>query len=883
MTEVERIFHEALEWPEVERDVFVAEACGPDAGLASDVLSLLRHHRQATSPLTAAVQPEASDLLAAAATACELPPGAMLGHYRIERKVGEGGMGTVYAAVDTRLGRQVALKLLRRAGTGGGDAARERFHREARLAAALSHPGIAVLHDFGESDGTPWLVMEFVTGAPLRSRLGFGPLSVVTVLRYATQLARALEHAHSRGIIHHDIKPENILVAEDGHLKVIDFGIASLVDDEAGESGRGALGTPAYAAPEVAASREAVSEASDIYSFGVVVYEMACGVLPFVQPGGAYMRAGDRNPALPAALAALIDRCLAPDPAGRFRNGAKLAAALGVVSAGASAAATGEARELMAILDFKRIAGDADLEWLGAGIAEVLASRLGKLRSVRIVNRAEMQRAAAAGQELDARWVVTGSYQRIAGQVRVTVRLEEPPAGELLLNETIDGSWTELFDIQDRAAVLLIQALAIRQQASDAQSQLTPDTRNLMAFEHYIRGRQESYRMEAGAVAAAIDHFEQAVALEPNYALAYSALGRACMLQFARTSNPEDVRRATACLERAIVLDPELGEPYPWLANIRMRRNDPAGAYAAGKKGVQLQPDLAEAHYFFGGPHYMGAECRFGDLSEGAAALAVAIRLQPKFHAAWLLLGASAAWAGRHETAVRILTEAARMESEPGLQYRFVGARALRATAWMRAGDWARARAGFEESLQSLGAEREHIYLECFRALSACGLGDVALRTGDGSGALSHYRQAWRIVKESPRIVGQQRLLIRVGAGLAGAYAATGDRGRARELVEDAAGQVTEAARNISTVTFESGLAQLHLSIAVALVRLEDLPAAALHLGRARESAWRDLGWLRTDPELRPLHGHPAYDAMITELSASPPVDIPVPSLVGEG
>lgn len=893
MTGIERIFHEALERPEDEREAYVAEACGGDQGLALEVRSLLRYHRQETVPLAAAVQPAASALLTAASLASELKPGAMLGPYRVERKVGEGGMGTVYAAVDSRLGRQVAIKLLRRTGAGGRALSLERFRSEARLAAALSHANIAMLHDFGESDGLPWLVMEFVAGSSLRQRLRMGPLPDATVLRYATQLALALEHAHSRGIVHRDIKPENILIAEDGNLKVIDFGIASLVHSDAAgaEPGsRAVFGTPAYIAPELAAGG-AATESCDVYSFGVVAYEMACGNLPAVVPAQSYVPAGIRNPALPASMAALIDRCLAPDPDSRFRNGVKLAEALRMVQG----AAAERPRDSVAVLDFVNLASAPEIDWLGTGIAEVLAARLAKLRSVRVANRAAARRMSADGRPdpltaaraLDSRWVISGSYVRIGEQVRVTVQLDGAGGGETLLADTIDGPWAELFEVQDRAAVLVTRALIESQQSqgSDAGSagMLAPETRNLLAFEQYTRGRQASYQMQAGSVAVAIDHFEQAVALDPNFALAYSALGRASMLQFARTSSPEDLKRATNRLERAVLLDPELGEPYPWLANIRMRMNDPAGAYAAGRKGVELQPDQYEAHYFFGGQHYMAAEVKFGQLSEGAAALAESIRLQPRYHPAWLLLGALAAWAGRHAEAVRVLNEAVRMESEPGLLFRFVGARALRATAWMRAGDWARAREGFEDSARTLGEEPEHIYRECFRALSACGLGDLALREGDAGGALAHYRNAWRILKESPRIVGQPRLLIRAAASLSAGYAAAGDAGRARELALDAIGQLETIAGNTSMVTFECGLAQLHLALAVAFVRMGDVAQAAVHLEKAHAAGWRDLVWLEADPELRPLHAHSAFAALVKQLRAAEPVRIPMPSTIAGG
>ena len=812
MSELEHIFHEALELPEAAREEFIVRQCGNNLALAADVRSLLSYEQQPTAPFAAAIEPVAADLFAVRA----LQPGTMLGPFRIAHKIGEGGMGAVYHATDTRLHRDVALKILRHS-LGNHTDALARFQREARAAAALSHPNIAMLHDFGESSGAPWLVMELIDGESLRAKLNAGPLTETNVLRYAGQLAEALVHAHSRGIIHRDIKPENLLIAQNGTLKVIDFGIADLVHDAAAPS---PFGTPAYAAPEVLTGQP-LTEAADIYSAGIVLREMAAG-----RP----------------ILAAVIERCLAPDPATRFRNGARLAAALR--AANGPAPPTGNTT--VAIVDFTNLANDPAIDWLGAGIAETLAARLSKLRFVRVASR-------SAPPPANARWVVSGSYQRSGEQVRVTPQLRATATGETLVAGAVDGHWAEIFSVQDRVAALLAHAIVNELGEPLAHSPSAPETRSLVAYEHFARGRQHMYQMSAAALALAIQHFEEAIALDPDYALAYSALGTSCALRFLRTSSPADIQRASACLEQAIALDPELGEPYPWVANIRSRKNDPAGAFAAGRKGVELQPDLPEAHYFFGGLHYMLAEARLYDSAIGIHALREAIRLQPRLHPAYLLLGALHSWRGEHAEAIPVLTEAIARETEVDLLYRFVGARTLRAVAYFRSGQWDLARAAFQDAFDSLTAGPEHLYRECFLVLSALGIADLDLRANDASSAIAHYRRAWRIVKESPRIVGSSRLLIRAAAGLAAAYAATGDAARARELVLDASQQLEAVAGQTASVTFECGLAQLHLSLASAYHRLGDDASASTHLGGAIDAGWSDLAWLGLDPELSPL------------------------------
>ena len=231
--------------------------------------------------------------------------------------------------------------------------------------------------------------------------------------------------------------------------------------------------------------------------------------------------------------------------------------------------------------------------------------------------------------------------------------------------------------------------------------------------------------------------------------LAYSALGTAHALQFIRTSNPEDIVRASGYLERAIELDPELGEPYPWLPIFASVRTIPRGAFAAGRKGVELQPDLAEAHYFYGGGHYMVPEFQPGvDYAPRHPYLAEAIRLQPRFHAAWLVLGATAAFLGKHATPSAFSPKPCAWRPSRTSIYRFVGARTLLAFAHTRAGSWDAARAQHLDALEAL-RDTDHIYTTCFETLSACGLGDIELRCRNESAALTHYRRARRIIRES--------------------------------------------------------------------------------------------------------------------------------------
>jgi serine/threonine protein kinase/tetratricopeptide (TPR) repeat protein len=900
---IEAVFHAALELPASERAAFLETACAGDPDLLREVESLLRHNSGHTTAFRAAIEPVASNLLSTVAVDADLVPGAMLGPYRLDRKLGEGGMGSVYLATDSRLNRRVAVKVISR-GLAHTEEARARFLREACSAAALSHANIATLHDIGETGETPWIVMEYVEGVSLRSRLT-GPLSQSTWLRYAGEIAAALEHAHSRRIIHRDIKPENILITDDDRVKVIDFGLARALHLQPTGSStitetNAFVGTPSYAAPELLTGGTA-SARSDVYSLGLVLYEMACGEQPFSRLtghalisailSGSYPACETRASAIPPHFAALIHRCMSREPAARYKDGAELASALRHLHDAGAAPHLDTAPPTLAVIDFSNIGGAPDLDWLGTGIAESLSADLAKLKSVRVASRVRVVQslrrlgsphndpgvAIGIGHDLGARWIVSGGYQRVGDRVRVTATLIDTATGDSLAAEKIDGRWKDLFDVQDRMVGSVLKALTIGFATTDRQKILSAETRNVAAYEHYIRARQQMYEMQGRSLSAAIHYFELAVGLDPDYAVAYSGLGTAHALQFIRTSNPEDIVRASGYLERAIELDPELGEPYPWLSHIRVRKNDPVGAFAAGRKGVELQPDLAESHYFYSGGHYMLPEFQPGAVRTTPAALAEAIRLQPRFHAAWIVFGATAAFLGKHTDAIRILTEAVRMEAEPDLVYRFVGARTLLAFAHTRAGSWDTGRARHLDALEAL-RNNEHIYTTCFEALSVCGLGDIELRCRNETAALAHYRRARRIIREARVTIGGARLLIRINAGLAAAHAATGDMARGRELATEAAAQLEGLTGQTVTTTLECSLAQLWLCLAATEARLLNLDAAAAALERSRSLGWQDLPWLRQDPELRPLHHHPAYAAFVDQLASEPDVEIPTPA-----
>ena len=341
--EINELFHRALERPSAEREAFVRNAAGGRPALVSEILSLLSSHERAETFIE---QPAVNaDALMAAAGADPLV-GQRLGHYQIRRLLGEGGMGIVYLADDTRLGREVALKAVR-AQFADDPARRARLEREAQAAAALTHPGIATVYALEEFDGRLFIAAEYVAGETLRTELGRGPLSGTRLLETAIGIAQPLAAAHARGLVHRDLKPENVIRTPEGAIKILDFGLARLQDrqshDQAITTEGTLLGTPAYMSPEQIRATD-LDFRSDLFSFGIVVYELATGVNPFTggDPASTIARILELEPARLAdrvpvssantaglgALTRVVTTCLQKDRNARYRSTRELEAAL---------------------------------------------------------------------------------------------------------------------------------------------------------------------------------------------------------------------------------------------------------------------------------------------------------------------------------------------------------------------------------------------------------------------------------------------------------------------------------------------------------------------------------------------------------------------------
>jgi TolB-like protein len=416
-------------------------------------------------------------------------------------------MGEVWKARDTRLGRVVAIKRLH--GQHG-----ERFEQEARAIAALNHPNICQIHDIGPD----YLVLEYIDGKPLQ-----GPIPVEEAVRLAIQITSALEEAHGRGILHRDLKPANILVTSKGTAKLLDFGLAKLTASaDATRTIEGTIaGTPSYMAPEQIEGQPCDAR-SDVFSFGAVLYEMLAGSRAF--DGMASVLRDDPKP--PPALGSLVLRCLAKQPGQRFQTIAEVKAALEL----AASSNPGEKTPSIAVLPFANMSRDDDDEYFSDGLAEEIINALTQIAGLKVIARTSA--FAFKGKNEDIRKiaealgvtnVLEGSVRRAGNRLRVTAQLIHAADGTHLWSQRYDRELTDVFAVQDEIAAAIAGALQVKLTGKPTAAR--PHQPNLPAWESFLKGRHQLYKLSPEGFARAEEYFQHAIALDPQWADPHSSLG----------------------------------------------------------------------------------------------------------------------------------------------------------------------------------------------------------------------------------------------------------------------------------------------------------------------------------------------------------------------
>jgi TolB-like protein/Tfp pilus assembly protein PilF len=458
-----------------------------------------------------------------------LAPGIRLGPYEILAPIGAGGMGEVYKAADTRLGRIVAVKLL-------ASEFSERFETEARAISAVNHPNICALYDIGTHEGRGYLVLEYLEGQPLH-----GPLPADDALRVAVQIAAALEAAHRKGITHRDLKPANIMIADDGSVKLLDFGLAKLAGISATDITRTlagtVIGTAAYMAPEQAEGKP-LDARSDIFSLGTVVYELITGRRAF--PGdsmASVLSAVLRDDPAPLGSAAspglelIVTRCLRKHPADRFQDMQEVRVALDALRTPTRVipAHVARAESSIAVLPFANLSADKENEYFSDGLAEEIINALTRVRGLKVTARTsafafreEKQDIRKIAEMLNVRTVLEGSVRRAGSRIRVTVQLINAADGYHLWSERYDAEMADVFAVQDEIATAIAGALKLK--LSDELAENRRHTPDLPAYEALLKGRHYQFDGTPDGLKRSRGYFEKAISLDPEYAMARAAL-----------------------------------------------------------------------------------------------------------------------------------------------------------------------------------------------------------------------------------------------------------------------------------------------------------------------------------------------------------------------
>ena len=617
--------------------------------------------------------------------------GSTLGNYKILEKLGEGGQGTVYKAIDSKLGRTLVIKVLPAELT-AREANLKRFEREAKLASALDHPNICTIFDLNEINGIHFIAMQYIEGRNVRQLVNGRPLSLESALSIALQTADALAAAHARGIIHRDIKAGNVMVTPSGQVKVLDFGLAKLLDEDAARTSGihhteitevgVPYGTATYAAPEQARG-DRVDSRADIFSTGVLLYEMLTGTWPFQGQTAVEVRHAVLNdePAplskmrpgrVPVQLQAVLDKALAKDPRNRYQKishfaedlraiirelgsdslpgldeaatpvapkhlkqaspvtralrwltGSKSAqsASVGSKSGGRSGdvqsnpmTSLGDRdRKSVAILPFKNVGNEREIDFYQFSLADAVITELARVRSLVVRPSSVIVKyqnktvdAAEAGRELSVDAILTATFLRAGDRLRVTAQLLDVRTSEILWSERIDADASDIIGVQDTIVHRIVEGLRLELRPDEKDELARKTTADAAASEEYLRGRDclakfIYHTIEREHLDSAIEHFRRAIEIDPNFALAYSALGSCYVNRVLKgLGQAGDHEKAKNAFRKALTLDPRLLEARMHMVFIYLTGGQKQKARAAVDSLREEYPNDPGVHFVRG-------------------------------------------------------------------------------------------------------------------------------------------------------------------------------------------------------------------------------------------------------------------------------------------
>ncbi|MFZ0060428.1 MAG: protein kinase [Pyrinomonadaceae bacterium] len=728
-----------------------------------------------------------------------------ISHYHITSQLGEGGMGVVYEAEDTNLGRHVALKFLTPA-LANDENLLARFQREARAASALNHPNICTIHGIEQFESEHFIVMELLDGESLADRIRRGPIDIESLLTLGVQIADALESAHSKGIVHRDLKPANIFVTSRGQAKILDFGVAKIDRHNAPDassvvetirkdqltSAGTTIGTVAYMSPEQARG-EITDARTDLFSIGTVLYQMATGFLPFQGETSAVVFDAllNRDPApltqynatLPPELNRIIGQALEKDRDMRYQSATDLKTALkrlkrdlssgqhSTTASGTRRAATTVSDHSIAVLYFENLSGMKEDEYLRDGITEDITTELSKIKGLKTFSRAMVLNyrdksvtAGQVGKELGASYVLAGSLRRAGERLRINAQLVDAATDFPLWSERYDREMKDVFELQDEIAHKIAAALRITLSPQEQQALQAKPTENLQAYDLYLRGRNYARRVGRQDLTYALQMYENAVALDPDFALAHAGLANVCAQYYYH------FQRQQQWLDRAISATQK--------------------ASAKGHDAPEIQ--LAEAWVLF-------AEGRYDECAEKVRA---AISRNPDVDGGYYLLGRALFSAGRYQEVVDIM----------------------------------------EEAIAHAG-ENYNTTIPIHNSLGALGKTE-ALRNYEHR-EIAIYEEHLKKVPEDARV----RVLLGLDYAIQGRF--------------------DEAKREADmAMILRPDDSMILYNTACLFCQMNNVPDALNAIRKAWESGYRDAVWTRQDPDLELLHGNEEFERLYPAASA---------------
>ena len=738
--------------------------------------------------------------------------GQSLLHYTILRKLGAGGMGIVYEAQDSQLGRRVALKFLPPEMAQDSQLL-DRFQREARSASSLNHPNICTIHAIEHHDRRYFIVMELLEGATLAQKMTRQPLDLDQLLPLAIQIADALESAHSKGIVHRDIKPANLFLTDRGQVKILDFGLAKMTQGElslgaSAEDGEtlaftkeltspgSAVGTISYMSPEQARG-QLVDARTDLFSTGTVLYQLATGTLPFQGDTSAVIfdailnrdprPAGELNATLPADFVRILEKTLEKDRNLRCQTATELKTDLNRLKRDLESSKRRAKEKIdsdsgvhkqtgksVAVLYFENLSGAKEDEYLRDGITEDVITELSKIRGLNIFSRPTVLAfrdkpvtPAQVGQQLGAAYALTGTLRRSGARLRISAQLVDTRTDFPLWSERFDREMKDVFEVQDEMARKIAEALRVTLSPEELEALAIKPTENLQAYDLYLRGKRYARRQTRQDLEFALQMFENAVAIDPSFALAYAACANACAMFYCNYSRDQ-----------------------VWVERAR----------EASGKAVALRWDLPEV----------------------------------QVSQAWVLYAAEL-----HDEAVRMVKKAIERKRD------CEGAYYLLCRALFAAGRYQEIVDVAETAIEASG-EDYNAYVPITNALGA--MGKEEAKRNMIHRQIAAFENHLKQVPEDARA----RIL------LAANYASLG--------------RLDDATRELNlAVTLRANEASILYNAACVYCDLKKKAEALDTLRKAWEAGFRDAVWARRDPDLLPLHGDPEFDRLYPEKPASRP------------